>query len=708
MRLRLLGGAEVITADGQDITPPGKKLRALIACLALAPKAGWPRERLTALLWGDRDEEQARASLRQALAELRRSFGDPSPIDSDRERVKLRSDFISVDALEFVRLAEAGDAEAAAKLYLGPLLDGISLPNDAFNEWLFVERNRLHHRAIDVLAALVASQTGKSALMTAQRLDQLDPLREETQRTLMRLYAGLGQRAQALRQFELCRERLQRELGIEPESETKQLYRSIQNSSADAADSAAIEAPKERPLPASASAIEATPAVVRSASLRPWSVRTRALEIAFVLALLPVLSMTVWQFSPKARSGITKPSIAVLPFENLSADAEQGYLADGFTQELITEFARNGELAVIAQHTSASFRGKNRKAGDVAQELGVRYVLEGSLRRTGETLRLTARLLDGATGRHMWAERYDIRAADIVATQDQIVRLVAGSFFAKVRDTEETGTLRHPPDSLDVYELTLRGAALKHQFTADGFRAGRAALQRAIELEKDYAPAYAFLGYLDTIDAVSNFTGEKRFADLDAAIALLRTAIRLDPGMAYAYQGMSFALAMQRDPLAALEYAKKAVSLGPSDADNLLFLGRELASNGRYMEAISAGEQAFLLNPVPPVYYYANHARSLHGARKYEEAAKLTDVCVQRNSYQRTCRLVRIAALAELGRKDDAHSTMADFLGKASGFNLDNASLIIGYWGDLSTQDRFLSRLNEAGLPRAKTVANKP
>ena len=211
------------------------------------------------------------------------------------------------------------------------------------------------------------------------------------------------------------------------------------------------------------------------------------------------------QSPPKARSGITKPSIAVLPFENLSADPEQGYLADGFTQELITEFARNGELAVIAQHTSASFRGKDRKAGDVARDLSVRYVLEGSLRRMGDTLRLTARLLDGATGQHMWAERYDIRAADIVATQDQIVRRVAGSFFAKLRDTEETGTLRHPPESLDVYELTMRGAALKHQFTAEGFRAGRAALKRAIELEKDYAPAYAFLGYLDAIDLTRQF-----------------------------------------------------------------------------------------------------------------------------------------------------------------------------------------------------------
>jgi TolB-like protein/DNA-binding SARP family transcriptional activator len=650
--LRLLGGVEVIAAEGQDITPAGKKLRALIACLALAPKGGWPRERLTALLWGDRDEEQARASLRQALAELRRSFGDPCPIHTDRERAGLRSDLISVDALEFARRAESGDAEAAAKLYSGPLLDGVSLPDEAFNEWLFAERNRLHHQAIDVLAKLVASQTGKSALMTAQRLDQLDPLREETQRTLMRLYVEAGQRAQALRQFEICRERLQRQLGIEPESETKQLYRAIQNSSADAGDDAPADAPKGIPAGPSTSAGEATQAVAPGTPLRQSPARTWWLALSFVLIILPVLGMAAfWQFSPKTRSGITKPSIAVLPFENLSADPEQGYLADGFTQELITEFARNGELTVIAQHTSAKFRSKDGKAGDITRELGVRYVLEGSLRRTGDTLRLTARLLDGASGRHMWAERYDIRATDIVATQDQIVRRVAGSFFAKLRDTEETGTLRHPPESLDVYELTLRGAALKHQFTADGFRAGRAALQRAIELEKDYAPAYAFLGYLDTIDAVSNFTGEKRFADLDAAIALLRTAIRLDPSMAYAYQGMSFALAMQRDPLAALEYAKKAVSLGPSDADNLLFLGRELASNGRYMEAISAGEQAFLLNPVPPVYYYANHARSLHGAGKYEEAAKLTDMCVQRNSYQRSCRLVRIAALAELGRR---------------------------------------------------------
>src|SRR5262245_15759255 len=212
LRVRLLGGFELRSGHERDAAPTGRKVRALFACLVLSLGKPWPREKLMALLWSDRGEEQARASLRQALAELRRALGDPSPLRAEHDAVSLDPAMIAFDAIEFERLAKAGQLDQAAALYRGALLDGHGVRDGAFEDWLRIERGRLHDLAVDVLDGLAASQAGDAAIKTAQRLLQLDPAREETHRLLMRLYAASGQRAQALRQYQLCREALQREL----------------------------------------------------------------------------------------------------------------------------------------------------------------------------------------------------------------------------------------------------------------------------------------------------------------------------------------------------------------------------------------------------------------------------------------------------------------------------------------------------------------
>ncbi len=226
LRVRMLGGFELTSADGGDLTPPRRKLRALVALLALAPAAGWSREQLTALLWDGRDEEQARGSLRQALAELRRLLG-ASALLADRETAAFDPALVSVDAVELSRLAAAGELEQAAALYRGELLEGVSLPDSALADWLLVERTRLHDLAVGVLARLLDTQSGDVAIGTAERLLQLDSTREETHRALMRLYAAAGARSRALRQYQICRDVLQRNLDVEPEPETEWLCKEI-------------------------------------------------------------------------------------------------------------------------------------------------------------------------------------------------------------------------------------------------------------------------------------------------------------------------------------------------------------------------------------------------------------------------------------------------------------------------------------------------
>ncbi|NJO35135.1 MAG: tetratricopeptide repeat protein [Rhodospirillales bacterium] len=199
---------------------------------------------------------------------------------------------------------------------------------------------------------------------------------------------------------------------------------------------------------------------------------------------------------------------------------------------------------------------------------------------------MTAQLIDGTSGAHVWGEHYNIAASQLVSTQDDIVYRIASTLFSEVRQTEKATALRSSPESFDVYTLALKGLALKHQFTPQAYREGRRVLQRAISLDPTYAPAFAYLGYLDAADCAADYSGEKRPEDIDDAIRLIHDAIRLDPGMAYAYQALGFALSVKGNAKDALAATEKAVMLGPGDADNQMLHGRELATNSQFAAAV--------------------------------------------------------------------------------------------------------------------------
>lgn len=433
---------------------------------------------------------------------------------------------------------------------------------------------------------------------------------------------------------------------------------------------------------------------------RPWRIGAAAWRLSALAAALVIgLALMGWHWLAPGTAASGKPSIAVLPFDNMSGDAEQGYLADGFAEDLITELARNGELRVMARNTSFSYRGQNRKVEEIARDLDVGYVLEGSVRRVGDVVRITAQLIDGHNGAHVWADRYDIGPSEIIATQDKIVERVAAILFSEVWQTEKRLALRSPPDSFDAYTLAMKGLALKHQFTPEAYREGRQVLARARELAPNFAPAWAYAGYLDAADSAAGYSGEKRPEDVDAAIEMIRKALHLDPGMAYAYQALGFALSVKGLPKEALTAEEKAVQLGPGDADNQMLYGRELASNGRFEEAVAAGEKAFSLNPVAPVYYYAMHARSLYGAGDNEGVLRTTGPCLERNSGHRACRALRGAAFVETGHIEEGKTEIRALLERGPGFTLRHAEVYTGFAGDPAANRRLIEALRQAGLP---------
>ncbi|MGH6891237.1 MAG: BTAD domain-containing putative transcriptional regulator, partial [Dongiaceae bacterium] len=571
LRVHVLGGFELSGADGHDLTPPGRKLRALIAVLALAPAAGWSREQLTALLWGDRDEEQARGSLRQALAELRRIVGD-SALLTDRETAAFDPAALRADAVEFARLAAAGEWEQAAALYRGELLDGVSLPDAGFADWLLVERTRLHDLAVGVLARFLHTQSGTAAIATAQRLLQLDPTREETHRALMRLYAAQGDRSQALRQYQICRDDLRRDLGVKPEPETERLCREIQSSTNGVA-AAQARVPENGEaggdMAADTAQHDHPPAGDKPASRASFTPKPLGASLAAAaVVVLALAGAGTWWLWPDAPSS-AKPAIAVLPFDNVAGDEASRRLADGLTEDIITDLSRYREMDVIAHNSTKAYKDKSVDPRKIGEELNVRYVLEGSVQRDGDQIRITAQLIETRDGTHLWSDRWDRPAQDFFAVQIEIADQVGnrlGNTSGLVNKAEHQATRRSRPENLTAYELYLAGRHEGLRGTPESNKEANRLLQRAVEADPALARAWVELA---SVRQLSTSYGEDPAAAIPMALSAVRRAIEIDPGDALAHAVLGWILGMQGDFARSEGEFDTALRLNPGSTDIL-------------------------------------------------------------------------------------------------------------------------------------------
>jgi TolB-like protein/Flp pilus assembly protein TadD len=616
--LTLFGGFGVRAPSEGAVNLLGQKERGLLAFLALPPGTTHSRDRLASLLWSDRGDPQARDSLKHALTRLRQCLqsADSPSIIADRQSVRLDPAAVSTDVAAFERLMSAGTPaaiEEAMVLYRGDLLDGISIHDAAFEDWLLVERQRLRQLLEGALGTLViqamaAGERGRAEAV-ARRLLVLDPLREAASRALMQLHADRGEAAQALKLYETLRDRLQRELSVKPEPETTRLYEAVRQH-------------------------RAAPPVVAPAI----SVENNA-----KLAPLPLPS---------------KPSVAVLPFENLSGDPEQQYFSDGITEDIIIDLSRFRSLFVIARNSSFAFKGKSIKVQDIARELGVAYIVEGSVRRAGDRVRINAQLVDAGTGNHLWAERYERDMRDIFALQDEVARSVASTVSGRVEVAGRDRVERLSPTALRAYDLILRAKSLTLKYTRTNNAQALTCAERAAELDPASAPAHAHSAWCHFYNYLASWTADRTNA-LAKAYELAQRAVELDETDSFTHVMLGIMHIFRREYEEARLEITKAIDLNPNDPVARRYYAMFLAATGKAEAGIEQIELGRRLNPFDTRWVPWDKGIVCFTARRYDEA-----IAALRQSRDpiNEVRGWLAASYAHAGRPQEARATLEEFL----------------------------------------------
>ncbi len=391
-----------------------------------------------------------------------------------------------------------------------------------------------------------------------------------------------------------------------------------------------------------------------------------------------------------------KPSVAVLPFVNMSDDPKQEYFSDGVTEEIITALSKISNLFVIARNSTFSYKGKSVKVKQVAEEFGVRYVLEGSIRKAGEKVRVTAQLIDALSGYHLWAERYDRDLKDVFAVQDEITLKVAAALQVNLTVGEHARLMAKGTTNLEAYLKALQCREYGQRWTKDGNAALRNHAEEVIALDPSYPFGYIALA-LSHFVAIMLGLSESPQQSLTRGIELTKHAISLDNtySFAHAVLGVSYVLARQYDQ--GVAEAERAVALDPNSPENLFFLAYVLCFAGKPEEAIPLIEIAQRLNPIPLPFQLLTMSSAYRLTGKYEKAVETATRAIRIAPNNPVAHVQLIAAYIALGHEEEASAVAAELLQVTPNFSVDHFVKRIPYKNQ-AENDRLADALYKAGL----------
>ncbi len=395
-----------------------------------------------------------------------------------------------------------------------------------------------------------------------------------------------------------------------------------------------------------------------------------------------------------------KPSIAVLPFQNMSGDPEQEFFADGMAEDIITALSHYRWFFVIARNSSFTYKGRAVDVTQVAKELGVRYVLEGSVRKAGNRVRVTAQLIDATTGSHIWAERYDRDLDDIFALQDEITETIVTSIEPELGAVERERARRKPPENLGAWDLFQRG--LWHLFDdvkRDALAQAKRLFERACELDPEFAAAHAELAWAHVAEIVRGLTDDPK-ASLDAAADAAERAVALDPRDPAARVTLGRVLIFRHAHERAIAEMEAALALNASFDRGHYGLGMALLYGGRPEESIPHFEKGIRLSPRNPLLWahWMMLGLAYINLEKYEQAAASFEKAIQQPNAAFMPFAFAAATLGQLGRIDEARSMLAEAKRRNPGVSIDTVRNTVGLLGPNSGVDWIIDGLREAGL----------
>lgn len=767
-------GAVDLRRDGAEVrsvlTQP--KRMALFVHLLLGSGSGYQnRDAILARFWPDADDERARNSLRQALHYLRRSLGE-GVIVSRGDEIGVAADLVRCDAVEFQRAISAGRLEQAMELYAGDFLPAFYVEDaPAVEAWIDEERGHHRRQAFRVAAGLAEHEAAagqeKAAVIWARRAVAIEPFEEAAVRRLMELLARSGEAAAALTAYEEFAARLKAEHELEPGGETRGMASLIRErrppASGDVAAYGATRASRVEPArestaqaavtssPRSAphAAHDASPADVTAASRQPASSPAgaasavppssragnfprRFLTPGVAAIVLLLLGVAGWQVRSLRAGPETAPAVAVMPFMNLSDDAAHAYLADGLAEELLDVLTRVPALKVAARSSAFSFRGKGVPPDSVGRALGVSHVVEGSVRASGERLRIAVQLVEARTGLNVWSASYDRATGDLLGVQDEIARDIAKSLQLRLSPAIALPSERETRDA-EAYRLLLRANQVMRSGSTNAVQAEAAALlEEALRRDPEYPRALAALANVlswqannRAIDADSGYARARRLAerslalsptveahlvlartaefqqwDTAAADAHYRSALELNPLDPRALQFRALFLSRADRPDEAVAAARRAVELDPLHPGSYNNLAAVLMNAERFDEASAAYLDALRVSPEDPIILL-NLANLMTRQQRWEEALGFLDRSVAVMGDDMSTRLMRASILLRSERRDEGLRLLAE-LEKRDDIPRHRLANLYSLVGDV---DRILDLLEDAVDRREDGVA---
>ena len=391
-----------------------------------------------------------------------------------------------------------------------------------------------------------------------------------------------------------------------------------------------------------------------------------------------------------------KPSIAVLPFANMSSDVEQEYFSDGITEDLITDLSKVSGLFVIARNSSFAYKNRSVKVQDIAQDLGVRFVLEGSIRKAGNRVRITAQLIDAANGGHLWAERFDRDLTDIFSMQDEVVEKIVAALAVTLTQNEEQRLHRRGTSNVQAYELWLRARESFSRTTREAVEEAKALHRKAIEVDPHFAAPHAGLALAVISQYASGWVADPVQA-LDEAERWARRALELDPQEPVSHMALGNVLLWRREHDAAIAEFHRMTAIDPNFAQGHMATGFGQVYAGQPAGALEAFAVAMRLDPLYPAIMLHFVAQAHFALGNYEAAVTLLKERIARNPATDSSRMLLAACYGHLGRIDEARDAWAEMLKVNPDFSLKQRQRVLPY-KDPGDFQRIADGLAKAGL----------